>query len=575
MEEESGKERMEGAAQSPAPHEAQAERAPTPGEEAADRRPLEKTAGGREEAPLPERRSAPEWGDWTGMPPFQPDLWDAAYAAFLFAMAWFFGKHVLFYWSGLATTGFTLAYLAAEAFYFARKGHALSRYSLAWLASSALCSLGFALFDGEISKAVRALFLIASSSYFAAAATSSLCIGPNCELGDLGRTFFLVPFANIANHAKALFSAFFSKRKKSGNALKALGGGAIAALLLAIVSPLLFEADAGAFSGLFEGLSRFFQETANLSGLGWLAFAAAISPYWFGIMSGYAHKRVGSSLEYQKISLLSAVTANVAVGILLAWYAFFIASQIPYFFSALSGTIPQGAVSYAEYARKGFFELTAVTAINLVVIGTVTRYGKEEPGRKTSRALNVALVAESFVFLITAFSKMALYISHYGFTQLRVATSVFMAFLAVLLALAAIVQKRGFPVLKTAAFAAIAIILFFSFANVDKWIIERNTERFLAGSVSGIDLDTLRRSGSAGVDSAIEIMQKSAASPLDWDMKQSADVAGAYLETFLAQSEGKPWFRKTLEESRALEKIRRFMQSSEEGARLLGNFQAR
>ncbi|MBQ1890595.1 MAG: DUF4173 domain-containing protein, partial [Selenomonas sp.] len=54
----------------------------------------------------------------------------------------------------------------------------------------------------------------------------------------------------------------------------------------------------------------------------------------------------------------------------------------------------------------------------------VTRMAKaEESGGKTLRVLSLIILAESMVFAVIALSKLALYISVYGFTPLRLQSS--------------------------------------------------------------------------------------------------------------------------------------------------------
>ena len=81
-------------------------------------------------------------------------------------------------------------------------------------------------------------------------------------------------------------------------------------------------------------------------------------------------------------------------------YILFIAVQFKYFFS---GTLEDG-FTYAEYARRGFFELLFVTLINLsitiaVITLTKTIYG---PLKKAIRLAMTVLVLSSGVLLVSA-----------------------------------------------------------------------------------------------------------------------------------------------------------------------------
>jgi hypothetical protein len=63
-----------------------------------------------------------------------------------------------------------------------------------------------------------------------------------------------------------------------------------------------------------------------------------------------------------RITIYSALTALNVV------YIIFFLAQAAYLFAAFGNSLPE-ALTYAEYARRGFFELCAVAAINLGVIG--------------------------------------------------------------------------------------------------------------------------------------------------------------------------------------------------------------
>lgn len=57
-------------------------------------------------------------------------------------------------------------------------------------------------------------------------------------------------------------------------------------------------------------------------------------------------------------------------------YVLFFVSQFPYFLGGFTGELAEG-FTYAEYARKGFFELCAVCCINFAVIGIMSFMAKQ------------------------------------------------------------------------------------------------------------------------------------------------------------------------------------------------------
>lgn len=119
------------------------------------------------------------------------------------------------------------------------------------------------------------------------------------------------------------------------------------------------------------------------------------------------------------------VTLNTFLGVVAFCYLLYLVSQLAYFFSAFEGILPEG-YTQAEYARRGFFEMSALCSINLLMvlvsIGQVRR-NPEVP--RLTRFLCLFILVFSLVLAACSASKMGLYIGVYGLTRLRVLTSLF------------------------------------------------------------------------------------------------------------------------------------------------------
>ena len=142
----------------------------------------------------------------------------------------------------------------------------------------------------------------------------------------------------------------------------------------------------------------------------------------------------------------TAVTT--AILIVCAIYLLFIGLQGKYLFSAFAGIRPEN-FTYAEYARRGFFELCQIAALNLVLLlgaNLFSRKGKESSA--VLRWLNVLLSVLTLLLILTAMSKMVLYIAAFGLTIKRVLTMVFMIWMAVVFTLVIVRQWRTFPMVR-------------------------------------------------------------------------------------------------------------------------------
>lgn len=186
-------------------------------------------------------------------------------------------------------------------------------------------------------------------------------------------------------------------------------------------------------------------------------------------------------------------------------YVIFVAVQFKYFFS---GTLEEG-YTYAEYARRGFFELLFVTLINLSVITAVILLTKNVQGivKRAIRMALTVLVLSSVVLLVSALMRMTMYEDAYGFTFTRVLVHSFMIFLMVILAYTFV--KIWIEKLSLFHFYFIASLLFYAGMNIvgfDRIVVERNIDRF--ETTGKIDIQYLNNLSATGVLGLIELYEK-------------------------------------------------------------------
>jgi hypothetical protein len=116
-------------------------------------------------------------------------------------------------------------------------------------------------------------------------------------------------------------------------------------------------------------------------------------------------------------------------------------------------------LTYAEYARHGFFELVAVTALTLSVLLLADwALGPGGRGRRAFRWLAAALLALLGVVIASALERMRLYVQHFGLTELRLYATGGILWLAVVSAWFAVTVLRG----RRHAFAVGALVAGFA-----------------------------------------------------------------------------------------------------------------
>lgn len=210
--------------------------------------------------------------------------------------------------------------------------------------------------------------------------------------------------------------------------------------------------------------------------------------------------------------------------VMLLYIVFFI-SQWEYYISAFTGIRPE-VLTFAEYARHGFFELCTVATINALLCFFASLFAKQrtpQPG-KPSRdanhpALRVFLALLSLLTLIliaTALSKMYLYVKTYGLTQKRVYASWLMLLLAV--CFVAVILRQCFHKIHLVSTLLCIFLLFLlaiSVIHVDQIIVSYNVDAYIQGNHLTMQGDVLSHAGVSGVLPALDFLARTEGSDDD------------------------------------------------------------
>jgi hypothetical protein len=134
-----------------------------------------------------------------------------------------------------------------------------------------------------------------------------------------------------------------------------------------------------------------------------------------------------------------------ALGSLVVLFAAFVAVQLRYFFGGSALVQATANMSYAEYARRGFFELVTVAALVLPVLLLANSLLRRDGGRadRVYRWLAGALLSLLGVIMYSGLARMWLYQSMYGLSTDRLYATVFMGWLAIVFAWFAATVLRG------------------------------------------------------------------------------------------------------------------------------------
>ncbi|HSW42068.1 MAG TPA: DUF4173 domain-containing protein [Patescibacteria group bacterium] len=192
-----------------------------------------------------------------------------------------------------------------------------------------------------------------------------------------------------------------------------------------------------------------------------------------------------------RIGQAEALVVLLAVDLL---FAAFVTLQVAYLFGGLD-TLAAAGLTYADYARRGFFELLAAAALAASVVATLdARVRRRSPA---FLAAAVGLVALTGVTLVSSFLRLRLYQDAYGWTELRFWVLLSIGWLAVaLLALAAlIVLGRSGRLLHVLGVLGVVAVLAANAIGPQGFVASRNLERAL-------DPALIPSGGRAGLDEA-------------------------------------------------------------------------
>ena len=205
---------------------------------------------------------------------------------------------------------------------------------------------------------------------------------------------------------------------------------------------------------------------------------------------------------------LGRVEVGTVLGMLNALFLAFVLVQLRYFFGGRDIVESSVGLSYAEYARRGFFELVTVAALALPTLLAVHALlpAGDVAAERLFRYLSGALIALLFVIMASAVQRMLLYQDEFGLTELRLYTTAFMAWLAIIFMwfLATVLRGRRDRFAFGALASGFAVIVALHALNPDALIVRVNTAR--AGAPRPLDARYLTGLSADAVPALVEAL---------------------------------------------------------------------
>lgn len=328
-----------------------------------------------------------------------------------------------------------------------------------------------------------------------------LCLGLMAYRGHAGRLRFGEAWEYAVGVARAAWESVSGSillvvndigwdrlpRGRWSAALGAAGRGLLLAVpLLFLFGWLLSSADA-VFEGYVANLARIDPTNLAVHLLVTLACAWGVAGYLRGLLlyQDPPSSDAENIVEPAKPVRMGAVEIGTALAMLNVLFLAFVVIQVRYLFGGSELVQQRAGLTYAQYARRGFFELVWAAALALpLLLGAHALLDTSVRGiRRMFNVLAGSLIALLLVVLFSAAQRMRLYQAEYGMTELRFYTSAFMVWLAVLFAWFGATVLRGMR--KRFAFGAVVSamvgVLVLHVSNPDSLIARTNVARALEG----------------------------------------------------------------------------------------------
>lgn len=347
---------------------------------------------------------------------------------------------------------------------------------------------------GRIWWSASALALLAVGAFRAAGWLFVLCVLAACVAGSLaavGRRsangvwydVIAVPIESFA--ALPWVYAAIGRMRGNGQdrSWRVAASVAVTVVLLAVFAPLLGGADA-TFANLLASVTPEIDAGAIVQ---WTVLFAVVGLGSLGAMYLLAGPPATpfDEEEAETGRSLRRLEWVLPVGALTALFALFVGAQFVALFGGDNYVQRTAGLTYAEYARSGFWQLSIVTMLTLAVILVVLRWAAKDSAadRQWLRTLLCAVSVLSLVIVASALGRMWTYQQAYGFTVLRLLVEVCELWLGLvyLLVIAAVLRLDRAWLPRAAIGTATATLVALAVLNPEGLIADKNIDRWQHG----------------------------------------------------------------------------------------------
>ncbi|WP_436497558.1 DUF4153 domain-containing protein [Actinokineospora sp. HUAS TT18] len=398
------------------------------------------------------------------------------------------------YWPLRSPTASRVALLAAGgAAVAAASTVPLDKAGIGWFAAAVAIAVALVVVAAQTPGRLRVEWLVASLLLMAVGGLRAaewlfvLCVMTACGTASLavtgGRsvralTFGVVSTGIAAFRALPWAAAGLSTLRRGSDSPRIARSVVIAVALFAVFGSLLASADEG-FSKVLDNV---LPDLDAGKAVEWVFLFLVVGFVVLGGLFLLANPAKIDDMPQATRRRVAPAEWALPVGAVVALFAVFVGVQVAVLFGGSEYVLTTADVTYAEYARSGFWQLLAVTLLTLVVLGVAARVAPTDTAadRLWLRALLGALALLTLVIVASAISRMWTYQQTYGFTVLRLLVGVCEIWLGgiYVMVLAAGVRLRADWVPRTVVGTAVAMLVGLAVLDPEGFIADRNLDRY-------------------------------------------------------------------------------------------------
>jgi len=253
--------------------------------------------------------------------------------------------------------------------------------------------------------------------------------------------------------------------------------------------------------------------------------------------------RLSKPVEFPKILSKLSVTRELSIvmlGVFLVLMSFLII-QWPYVFARVpfeTDLSKFGVATYSEYVKRGFVELILVGVMiySLVWVGLIALRGKTERSARILRFLQLAVLSEFFILLMSLFRRIYLYEVYHGWTLSRIYGGIFLILLSLMTITLTLRHAKNRGYVKIELISLTLVVLFMGIFNAESFIVNTHPPT-VNKHIDYVYLSEMSSDGYEGWDQAYQYAVKTLGSlninsPLiTKDQRREVAYAGTILRT--------------------------------------------